>query len=48
MFKFYLHQYMRINFLKEILNKTMEDRVRNTNIRFELGVNEVKNYKRTD
>ena len=34
---------MEMEFLRTILNKT-KDRIRNTNIRLELGMNEIKNY----
>ena len=35
---------MEMKFLGVILNKTKEDRIRNTDIRLELGVDERKNY----
>jgi hypothetical protein len=34
---------MEMKFLRAILNKTKKDRIRNTNIRLELGVVEIKN-----
>ena len=34
---------MEINFLRVILNKTKDDRIRNTNKRLELEVGEIKN-----
>ena len=35
---------MEMKFLRKILNKTKEERKRNTNTRLELGVDEIKNY----
>ena len=32
-----------MKFLRVVLNKTKEERLRNTNIRLELGVGEIKN-----
>ena len=37
-------QAVEMKFLGVILNKTKEDRIRETNIKLELGVNEIKNY----
>ena len=34
---------MEMKFLRVILNKTNKDRIRNTNIRLELGVDEINN-----
>ena len=34
-------QAMEMKFLRVILNKTEKDRIRNTNIRLELGVDEI-------
>jgi hypothetical protein len=34
---------MQMKFLTAILNKMKEDKIRNTDIRLELGVDEVKN-----
>jgi len=36
-------QAMKMKFLRAILNKRKKDRIRNTNIRLELGVDEIKN-----
>ena len=36
-------QAVEIKFLRAVLNKTMKDRIRNTNIRLKLGVVEIKN-----
>ena len=42
-------QTMKIKFLRAILNEAREDRIRNTNIRLELGVDEIKmTLKRAD
>ena len=34
---------MKIQFLRAILNKTKNDRIRNSNIRLKLGMDEIKN-----
>ena len=34
---------MEMEFLKPVLNKTKMDRIRNTKVRLELGVDEIKN-----
>ena len=43
-------QAMEIKFLRAILHKTKEDRLRNTNIRLKLRVDEIKKmtFKRAD
>jgi hypothetical protein len=42
-------QAMEMKFLRAILNKTKKDWIRNTNIRLELGVDEIKmSLKRAD
>ena len=38
---------MEMKFLRAILNKTNKDKIKNTNIRLELGVNEIKKDKKS-